>query len=382
MLHTTFKHHRFHEAIALFLACLTFACQQGTVKQGNQTEGDTLHLKYAQNLTIVRYEDYTLVKLSNPWQPGKLLSVYALVEKGKAVGKDLPEGSIVVRTPVSNCVVSTAPHVQLLEWLHTESAIKGVCDAQYMKSDYVLQGVKSRSIVNCGGSMSPDVERILGNGTEAVMLSPYENGSYGKLEKLGIPLIACADYMEPSALGRAEWMKFYGLLFGQANAADSLFEVVDSNYQALKKLAHTSLHAPSVITERKTGSVWYCPGGKSSLGQLFADANMHYVYASDTHSGSLNLSPETVIDKAASADIWMFAYYGGEALSHETLLSEYKGYAQLKAFKTGNIYECNSATSRYFEEISFRPDFLLQELVTIAHPDVSAQKALRYYKKM
>ena len=41
--------------------------------------------------------------------------------------------------------------------------------------------------------------------------------------KLNIPIIECADYMETSALGRAEWMRFYGLLFGEAQKADSLF---------------------------------------------------------------------------------------------------------------------------------------------------------------
>ena len=34
--------------------------------------------------------------------------------------------------------------------------------------------------------------------------------------------------METSALGRAEWMRFYGLLFGVVSKADSLFAEVDS----------------------------------------------------------------------------------------------------------------------------------------------------------
>lgn len=42
----------------------------------------------------------------------------------------------------------------------------------------------------------------------------FENsGGYGKLDKLHIPIIEAADYMESSPLGRAEWMKFYGMLF-------------------------------------------------------------------------------------------------------------------------------------------------------------------------
>ena len=65
------------------------------------------------------------------------------------------------------------------------------------------------------------------------------SGGYGKLDKLHIPLIEMADYMEESSLGRAEWMKFYGMLFGREKAADSLFNEVKSNYERVQ-LIHCS----------------------------------------------------------------------------------------------------------------------------------------------
>ena len=75
----------------------------------------------------------------------------------------------------------------------------------------------------------------------ALLLSPFENsGGYGKLDELKIPIIECAEYMETSALGRAEWMKFYGILFGCKQTADSLFKVVEHNYLSLKAKAKTS----------------------------------------------------------------------------------------------------------------------------------------------
>ena len=82
--------------------------------------------------------------------------------------------------------------------------------------------------------MNPDMERIIDLHPDAILLSPFENsGGYGRIEKLNIPIIECADYMETSALGRAEWMRFYGLLFGAAPQADSLFAEVDSCYSDL-----------------------------------------------------------------------------------------------------------------------------------------------------
>lgn len=90
--------------------------------------------------------------------------------------------------------------------------------------------------------MAPDIERIIALKPETILLSPFENsGGYGKLDKLHIPIIEAADYMESSPLGRAEWMKFYGMLFGNEEGksngisgscepkADSLFAKIERN---------------------------------------------------------------------------------------------------------------------------------------------------------
>ncbi len=188
--------------------------------------------------------------------------------------------------------------------------------------------------------------------------------------------------MELSALGRAEWMKFYGMLVGKEHEADSLFAVVEKEYKQLAALAKTSRRKVRVITERNYGGVWYCPAGKSSMAQLIADANAQYVFASDTHSGSLSLSPESVVSRAADADVWLFVYPGERPLSKEMLLAEYEGYKVLAAYRKGNIYECGSDLTRYFDEISFRPDWLLSDLVRIFHPGLNVFGEQKYYQKL
>ena len=136
----------------------------------------------------------------------------------------------------------------------------------------------------------------------------------------------------------------------------------------------------SILTERKTGATWYCPGGKSTIAQLIADANGGYAFANDTQSGSLALPFEQVLSKAGNSDIWAFKYDGPHPLSHQELLSEYHGYAGLKAFQTGEIYQCNASATFYFEETCFRPDYLLREFIQLLHPEAKLG-GLRYYKK-
>ena len=84
-----------------------------------------------------------------------------------------------------------------------------------------------------------------------------------------IPVIECADYMETSPLGRSEWVRFFGLLFGKRRQADSLFTAVRADYLRLCDLVKSVNQRPTVISELKSGSAWYVPGGKSTTGRLY-----------------------------------------------------------------------------------------------------------------
>lgn len=355
--------------LALVASFLTQACSH----QGKPVavEGDTIRMKYATLLTMVRYADHTEVSISDPWHDGKTLQRFSITN-----GKHYSEA-----------LVFTAPHCQLMEYLGCQDCIAGVCDLKYINiTDIQRRAVarcKSRlkPIADCGDGMQPNIERIITLKPDVMVVSPFENNDgISKLKKLGIPVVMAADYMEQSPLGRAEWMKLYGILFGCEEAADSLFHIVDSTYNSLKAKAIKMPKGRSILTERKTGATWYCPGGKSTIGQMIADANGSYAFANDTHSGSLALPFEQVMAKAGNADVWAFKYNGTHPLTRQELLAEFHGYSGLKAFNTGNIYQCNASATSYFEETCFRPDFLLKELIQLLHPEANLG-GLRYYKK-
>lgn len=388
------------------MAITLSACQGGKTAAGMEEGGDTLQMKYAQLLTIVSHDEgsYTEVKVHNPWKEGTELHRYILVPKGKEgdatmaklAGQAHGEGKAAatlgvktdtVRTPLTSNLVFTAPHCQLLTELGCQNAITGVCDKDYIN----IPEIKSRAqadakvahpIMDCGSSMQPDIERIIALHPEALLISPFENsGGYGKLDKLRIPIIETADYMETSPLGRAEWIKLYGLLLGSSKA-DSLFSAIEKEYLQLKAEAAKLPLGLSILTERKTGNVWYVPGGKSTMGILLRDAHAKYIFADDQHSGSLSMSPEQIIAKGNQIDAWALKYFGGNALTKQDLLAEYQGYQALKAFQSGNIYETDTSCEPYFELTSFHPEILLREFIILSHPEAGDKFGkLRFYKK-
>ena len=456
---------------ALLALLVLTACQGGKTTAGEAEEGDTLKMKYAKLLTIVKYgekgtasldkdaEDaeyqYAEVNVANPWKAGTLLHRYILIPKGEEGDKTVTRLALqrtsgmgcttdTVRTPVERSAVFIAPHCQLMYELGCQQAIRGVCDLNYINIPDVRKRAASagkassgnassgnassgnassgnasaqNSIVDCGSSMAPDIERIIALKPEAILVSPFENsGGYGKLDKLHIPIIEAADYMESSPLGRAEWMKFYGMLFGKDKnisttvagkalttvagkalttvagkaseatlpascelKADSLFAKIEKEYLKLKAEAGKLPKGLSILTERKTGNVWYVPGGQSTIGILLKDANARYIFSDDKHSGSLPMSPEQILAKGKQVDVWAFKYFGGAPLSQVQLLQEYDGYKALAAFSRGNIYQVDTSTVPYFELTSFHPELLLREFIILAHG--SRFGKLKFYKK-
>lgn len=388
---------------------LVVACQGGKTASGEG--GDTLQMKYAELLTIVKHNDgaYTEAIIENPWKKGTTLHKYILVPKGKEgdetvarLKDDIRENATlqmgshcdIVRTPLESNVVFTAPHCQLMYELGCKNAITGVCDKDYINIPDIKERVKlsdgkastsdtDKVIIDCGSSMQPDIERIIALKPEGLLISPFENsGGYGKLDKLHIPIIETADYMETSPLGRAEWMKFYGLLFKSEERSDSLFSSIEKEYMTLKAEAAKLPQGLSILTERKMGNVWYVPGGKSTMGILLKDANAKYIFADDTHSGSLAYGPERILSKGTQIDVWAFKYFGGKALSKNDLLAEYEGYKVLKAFNSNSIYQVDTSTQPYFELTSFHPEILLREFIILAHPKTTQFGKLRFYQHL
>ena len=370
----------------LFVVVVALAsCRGGNNTSLSQADGDTVALKYSSLLTIVEHDGYVVADIKNPWKPGKMLHRYYLVPRtsdNKPQTSDLTDGTV-IEIPIQRAAVFTTVHCALLTELGLGSHIVGVADSKYIKVPYIQQQIKAGRIVDCGNGLNPIVEKIMDVKPDVIMLSPFENsGGYGKTEEIGIPLIECAEYMETSPLARAEWMRFYGLLFGAGDEADALFHNVDSSYVALKQQAAQAGNGRSVIVDKVVGSVWYMPGGRSTIGQMLQDAGGQYPWATDDQSGSLSLPFETVLERGGESDVWMLRYSSDHDWDYKELLSGHRGYSQLKAFRQHEVYGCNVEQSHFYEDTPFHPDRLLCDFLQILHPDIIGLPPLRYYKKL
>lgn len=362
---------------------LLSACGGGSKTSSLQAEGDTVRMKYSSLLQIVKHADYTVVTIRNPWDTLKVLHTYLLADREKPLPEHLPEGTV-VRTPLQKSVIYSSVHCSLWSELDELKGIGGVCGLEYIKLPQIQEGCRNGSIVNVGNSMNPDIERIIDLRPDAILLSPFENsGGYGRVGKLNIPIIECADYMETSALGRAEWMRLYGLLLGKEAQADSLFAGIEKEYLTLtQQVKSQNLKRPTVISEMKNSSAWYIPGGNSTMGRLYQDAGADYVFAYLSNSGSVPLAFETVFDRGGYADIWLIKYNQPQDKTYSELERDYAPYARFKAFQDRKVYGCNTNHVPFYEESPFHPELLLKDLIKIFHPELLPDYDLKYFSNL
>lgn len=361
-------------ALSLFVSC-------GGGNAAATSDAKPVEMRYARLLSMSEPEPgVTLVTIRNPWDTLKTLVRYALVERGQDIKANLPHGTKKISVPIERSVVYSAVHVSLIDELGALNAINGVCDKEYVTAPRAVEGLTSGRIVDCGRNTAPVMERVVSLKPQAVVLSPYEKSSETALfGPTGITVIEAADYMEPTPLGRAEWMRFFGRLYGQSERADSLFGEVEREYLDIRDKVAKVAVKPSVLFDRLYNGIWNVPTSGSVTGILIEDAGGTNPFARQTKGGSAQLTAEEVLYTARNADIWLVRTFEPSGLTLKSLAADNPMYTRFEAYVNGHVYAANTVKTALFEDGAFHPQKTLREMVRILHPEIDSTP-LQYYK--
>ena len=345
-----------HTITAILLCILLGACAQGQMREN--LDGDTIPMRHAKYVRAIRQGKDVRIEVRNPWDTTAMLR------------------SIKVRIPIRRAAVYSATHAALLEELGVMEQIGGIFDTRYLKNPRLKKAIEAGEIRDLGTSSAVNIEQIMDLQPDLLMPSPYESqGGYGRLEQMGIPIMECADYMEVSPLARVEWIRVYGLLFGVKERADSLFNSIEQRYNELKGMvAEGATKRPRLLTERPLSGTWHVPCGESTTGQLYRDAGADYLFADLPGNGANAMSIEMVLDKAIGADIWLIKSFG--PLTRELLEQDCPATKHIKA----RLMVCNTEQVPFFEETPFHPEYLLENLIEILHPEVGVKAEHEYFR--
>ena len=210
------------------------------------------------------------------------------------------------------------------------------------------------------------------------------NKSFNTIQKANIPVVYNGDWTEVSPLAKAEWIKFFGILFNKEKEANSIFAKIEQDYNSAKLLASKVEKKPTILSGAMHKDVWYLPNGTSPEAQLLKDANTNYLWGNTKGSGSLALSFESVLDKAKSADLWLNpSYY----TSIEALEKANPHYTKFDTFKNKKIYSFSMTTGDtggvlYYELGTARPDLVLKDIIKICHPELLDGYSPYFFKQL
>jgi iron complex transport system substrate-binding protein len=343
-------------------------------------------LLYATGFTVAYHDDgIKSIEVLYPFQGATSGYKYLLVPKDKPLPVK-QEDVRVIRTPLNSIVCTSTTHIPLLDYLNETDKLVGFPTTDYISSDKARKHIDAGEVQELGVDKGLNLERIAMLKPDMVMGYSMNSdyGQYKKIEDLKVPVVLNAEYLEKHPLGRAEWIKFMALFFDKEAQADSIFRVIEKEYLDTKALTDSVAKRPSILSGIVYGDAWFLPGGQNYAARLLKDAGCHYLWASDSSNGFLELSFESVYQTAHDADVWIGV---GSFSTLKEIRNADRRYANFKPFKTGEVYTSNARQgakggSEFLELGYLRPDIILKDLVRIAHPQLLQEHDLYFHKKL
>ncbi|MBS1651255.1 MAG: ABC transporter substrate-binding protein [Bacteroidetes bacterium] len=375
----------FKKILIILTAIFTsFSCTRESSIGNNNEIGTAVKLKYAKGFSIINYKTFTKVLVFGS-NRNKDTSAVFLLSKTSLKIKNNNALNIII--PVKKVVSLSSIYTFMINELTEINSICAIDNSDYTSNPIILNGIKTSKIAEVAKTPIVEIEKIVSLSPSIVFNygMPFQGNKHDALlKKANIPVIYSYDHLEETPLARAEWIKFFAAFYSKENLADSIFNSIEKDYNTQKKSLSTTTTKPLVITEIRTGDVWYAPGGKSFMAQLIADAGASYVFKSDSHIGSLNLSFEDVYINAHNANFWLNVSL---KKSLNELASDDIRYTTFKAFKNkcvyNNILTLNAAGySNYWESGILYPNRILSDFIKIFHPELKSNSTFNYYKKL
>ena len=226
------------------------------------------------------------------------------------------------------------------------------------------------SLVYAGKYSAPDYEQLLQGGCtfaiENTMVT-HNPEVKEKLEELGIRVMVERSSYEKHPLGRLEWIKLFGILFGKQQQADDYFNKQVKRVKPImekkstgKKVAFFAVSSDGTITVRKpndyVSAMIGLAGGTYSLG--------NYTDEEKNALSTMKMQMEDFYSAEIDADVLIYnGTIEGELTSIDELVKKNSLFADFQAVKSGQVY---TTGSNFYQQSTGTCDFIedLNQILT------------------
>lgn len=348
---------------SIIIVLLLVSC--GSHKEVQSTEGELgveIHPKYASLFCLVVYPDKKELILKNPWDSTEY------------------DRYIIEGAENKRIIALSGSSIGFLSALNVLGKVKGVGQKRYVYQSELLND----EIIEVGESHQLNIELLINSKANYLFTAGFEkeNKNLTLLKRNGLNVISTLEWMENHPLARAEWLKFYGVLLGKEERADSLFSIIETEYLTLANLKKRG--KPSVMLGNSYKEVWYTPSGGSYMAKLIEDAGGDYFWRKTLQAGSLALSVEDIMKNQLESLYWINP---GSVNDLGALKAMSPVLQEFKPVKVGEVYNYNkrkreSGGNDYWETGTVYPHLLLKDYIQILHPNMFVGDSLYYYEKL
>ena len=334
---------------------------KNTVDFTQAEKTDSLNLKYAEEFSVDKYGDYSLITIDGG-------SKFLIVPENCDTPSNVPSDIYILKQPLDKTYLVSTSVMDLISRIGAVSDIRlsGTKEKNWYVEDAV-KAMENGDMLYAGKYSAPDYELILNEGCNLVIENTmiYHNPEVKeKLENLGIPVLVEKSSYEKNPLGRLEWIKLYGVLYGKETEAERYFdsqsekiEAVMQNENTGKTIAFFSVTQNGSVTVRKPNDY---------ISQMIHMAGGNYIIqSSDAEENALstmNMQMEDFYAAAKNADILIYnSTIEGEITSVSDLTAKDNLFNDFKAVKDGNVY-CTS--NNFFQKSTGIAEFI-EDLNTI-----------------
>jgi iron complex transport system substrate-binding protein len=266
------------------------------------------------------------------------------------------------------CMSTT--HLPFMDALKLENLVSACGNAQWVKNDKFKALINSGQILNLTTGDALDIELLLASGAKILFTYPFGDTYIDTKKIRDITVIPISEYLEEDPLGRAEWIRFFGAIYGKSEMADSIFSSIENSYQEIKMSSQTdsSLVLPKVLTASVQGDRWFVPPGNSYIGHLLKDAGGDFLFADSIATSNYSFDQEGFFELLMKSDVYTEVTMDSSLESLENFLELRPVFKVTPVFENHRIYLCNSSKTDYFGDAVLEPHILIQDLSSALYP--------------
>ena len=305
--------------------------------------------EYAQGFAIYRYENgYAVLAVDD----GRC---HLIVPEGAEIPEGTAEDLIILRQPLDRIYLAASAVMCQFDEI---GAVDNVILSGLEKDGWYIKAAREameKGTLEYGGKYSaPDYERIVASGVNLAVESTMIHHTpkvQEKLEKLGIPVLIDRSSYESEPLGRAEWVKVYGLLTGHEEEAARAFEEQKSYVEELRgntEAASTDASGSDSAAPQKTVAIFsinstrqvVTRGAGDYFGKMVEIAGgMLSTPATDAGRATQTVSMESFYAAAEQADILIYNASIEDAPEDlQQMCAKDNILTQFRAVKEGNVW--------------------------------------------